>query len=93
MASRTALSRRTSSQCLQTRALAWDFSHYSDTAPSTLRNHALALALFKMYLGILLSLETPSRFMQDSRFSKPPARTGRLGPPARPARYGLPARS
>eukprot|EP00959_Pyramimonas_sp_CCMP1952_P441282 9238361-Pyramimonas_sp.AAC.1 len=36
--------------------------------------------------GIALSLTFSSRFMQHARFSKSPARPGRLGSPSRPAR-------
>eukprot|EP00959_Pyramimonas_sp_CCMP1952_P044022 920044-Pyramimonas_sp.AAC.1 len=38
------------------RALAWDFHCiYSDAAPSTLRNHALAVDLRTIYFAIALS--------------------------------------
>eukprot|EP00959_Pyramimonas_sp_CCMP1952_P287228 6006637-Pyramimonas_sp.AAC.1 len=39
--------------------------------PPTLRNHALASTILASYLGIALSLETSSRFMQESRFNNP----------------------
>ena len=48
---------------------------------STLRNHGLALDFLTIYLGIALSLRTFSRFMQDPRFSDPPARPAHLGRP------------
>eukprot|EP00959_Pyramimonas_sp_CCMP1952_P461927 9482392-Pyramimonas_sp.AAC.1 len=73
-----ALSRGTSSQSIQT--------------PRP-RHSILAVNFLTIYLGIVLSLETSSRFMQDARFSNLPARPGRLGPPSRPACWGLPARS
>eukprot|EP00959_Pyramimonas_sp_CCMP1952_P001751 36061-Pyramimonas_sp.AAC.1 len=66
---------------------------YSDAAPSTLRNHALALVFIAIYLGIALSLEPSARFMQYSRWNNTPPRPGRLGPLPRSARWGLPARS
>eukprot|EP00959_Pyramimonas_sp_CCMP1952_P058870 1229511-Pyramimonas_sp.AAC.1 len=60
---------------------------YSNDAPSALRNHALALGFLTIYLGSALLLETSSRFMQDPRFSNPPARPGRLRQPFQPVRY------
>eukprot|EP00959_Pyramimonas_sp_CCMP1952_P115398 2412239-Pyramimonas_sp.AAC.1 len=57
-------------------------------APGNLfRRHAFDI------LGIALSREISSRFMQDARFSNPPARPGRLGPPSAPVRLGLSALS
>eukprot|EP00959_Pyramimonas_sp_CCMP1952_P242474 5068123-Pyramimonas_sp.AAC.1 len=66
---------------------------YSDPAPLAFRNYALAWALQTMSFRIALSLETFFQFVQESRFSNPPARTGRVGPPSRPSRWGLHARS
>ena len=59
---------------------------YSSAAPSTLRNRALAGDFLAIYLGITLSPETSSRFIQDSRFSDPPVRFRPPDPPvtARP---------
>ena len=59
---------------------------YSGAAPSTLRNRALAGDFLAIYLGITLSPETSSRFIQDSRFSDPPVRFRPPDPPvtARP---------
>eukprot|EP00959_Pyramimonas_sp_CCMP1952_P081904 1711071-Pyramimonas_sp.AAC.1 len=56
-----------------------------DIASSTLIHHTLALAFLAVYLGTALSVETSSRFVQDSRFSKPPDRPGSLGPVSRHA--------
>ena len=59
---------------------------YSGATPSTLRNRALAVDFLAIYLGITLSPETSSRFIQDSRFSDPPVRFRPPDPPvtARP---------
>eukprot|EP00959_Pyramimonas_sp_CCMP1952_P117539 2457197-Pyramimonas_sp.AAC.1 len=43
----------------------------SIAAPSTFRNHVFAVDFPTIDLGIELSLEASSRFMQDARFSSP----------------------
>eukprot|EP00959_Pyramimonas_sp_CCMP1952_P355449 7445163-Pyramimonas_sp.AAC.1 len=69
-----ALSRGISRQFMQKACSRAGFPrNCSDAAPSTLRNHALVVHSFTIYVGIALSLEISSRFMQDARFSNLPA--------------------